>query len=171
MKRKLMAFALVLSMVLALMPAQASAAQMELPAPVMAPMALPGTEAQPLATTYEIEMTYTGPGKAELYATKAGARESVYFLADPDPGYKVSFAKCGYHKNQYDLELYYIGSNVYEIVMPDGDVKLDLEFVKIDTKSHNVKLTVSEGGMASVDQTTAKKGESLFAESGFQVNR
>ena len=164
MKRKLMALALVLSMALSLVPAGVSAAQMELPEPVMAPMALTEDTAQPLATTYEINMTYTGPGKAELYATKAGARESVYFLADPDPGYKVSFAKCGYHKNQYDLKLYYIGSNVYEIVMPDGDVKLDLEFVKIETKSHDVKLTVSEGGIASVDQKTAKKGESLFVE-------
>ena len=164
MKRKLMALALVLSMVLSLVPARVSAAQEEMPAPVLAPMALPEAEVQPLATTYQIEMTSTGPGKAELYATKAGARESVYFLADPDPGYKVSFAKCGYHMDQYKLELYYIGSNVYEIVMPDGDVKLDLEFVKIETASHNVKLTVSEGGMASVDQKTAKKGESLFVE-------
>ena len=164
MKRKLMALALMLSLVLALVPVHASAAQMQMPEPVMEPMALTGAPAMPQADTYKIEMTATGPGKAELYADKAGARESVYFLADPDPGYKVSFAKCGYHKNQYDLGLYYIGSNVYEIVMPDGDVKLDLEFVKLDTKSHDVKLTVSEGGMASVDQKTAKKGESLFVE-------
>ncbi|MBQ8354828.1 MAG: S-layer homology domain-containing protein [Oscillospiraceae bacterium] len=164
MKRKLMALALMLSLVLALVPVQASAAQEQMPEPVMEPMALTGAPALPQAATYKIEMTSTGPGKAELYADHAGARESVYFLADPDPGYKVSFAKCGYHKNQYDLELYYIGSNVYEIVMPDGDVKLDLEFVKLDTKSHDVKLTVSEGGMASVDQKTAKKGESLFVE-------
>ena len=164
MKRKLMALALMLSLVLALVPVHASAAQEQMPEPVMEPMALTGAPALPQADTYKIEMTSTGPGKAELYADHAGARESVYFLADPDPGYKVSFAKCGYHKNQYDLGLYYIGSNVYEIVMPDGDVKLDLEFVKIDTKSHNVKLTVSEGGMASVDQKTAKKGESLFVE-------
>ena len=164
MKRKLMALALMLSLVLALVPAQALAAQAQMPAPVLSPMALPQEPALPTADTYKIEMTSTGPGRAELYADKAGARESVYFLADPDPGYKVSFAKCGYHKNQYDLELYYIGANVYEIVMPDGDVKLDLEFVKIETKSHDVKLTVSTGGMATVDQKTAKKGESLFVE-------
>ena len=164
MKRKLMALVLALSLVLALVPAQALAAQVSMPAPVLTPMALPQTPALPTADTYKIEMTSTGPGRAELYADKAGARDSVYFLADPEPGYKVSFAKCGYHKNQYDLELYYIGANVYEIVMPDGDVKLDLEFVKIETKSHDVTLTVSTGGMASVDQKTAKKGESLFVE-------
>ena len=164
MKRKLMALALMLSLVLALVPVHASAAQMQMPEPVMEPMALTGAPTLPQAATYKIEMTSTGPGKAELYADKAGARESVYFLADPDPGYKVSFDKCGYHKNQYDLELRYIGSNVYEIVMPDGDVILNLEFVKIESESHDIKLIVSEGGMASVDQKTAKKGESIFIE-------
>ena len=162
MKRRALALVLALCMVLAMVPVRASAAQ-GLPEPVLAPAALPEL-AQPQAKTYSIEMTSTGPGKAELYAKTAGARESVYFLADPDPGYKVSFAKCGYYKDQYDMRLLYIGSNVYEIVMPDGDVKLDLEFVKIESKSHDVTVTVTGSGMASVDQTSAKKGESLFVE-------
>ena len=164
MKQRSFALILALCMVLAALPISASAAAVQAaPAPVLAPAALPALT-QPLAKTYSIEMSYTGPGYAELYATSAGARESVYFLADPEPGYKVSFAKCGYYMEQYDMRLIYIGSNVYEIVMPDGDVRLDLEFVPIETKSHNVKLTVSEGGMVSVDQKTAKKGESLFLE-------
>ena len=162
MKRRALALVLALCMVLAMVPVRASAAQ-GLPEPVLAPAALPEL-AQPQAKTYSIEMTSTGPGKAELYAKTAGARESVYFLADPEPGYKVSFAKCGYYKEQYDMRLLYIGSNVYEIVMPDGDVKLDLEFVKIESKSHDVTVTVTGSGMASVDQTSAKKGESLFVE-------
>ena len=162
MKRRALALVLALCMVLAMVPVRASAAQ-GLPEPVLAPAALPEL-AQPQAKTYSIEMTSTGPGKAELYAKTAGARESVYFLADPEPGYKVSFAKCGYYKDQYDMRLLYIGSNVYEIVMPDGDVKLDLEFVKIESKSHDVTVTVTGSGMASVDQTSAKKGESLFVE-------
>ena len=162
MKRRALALVLALCMALAMVPVRASAAQ-GLPEPVLAPAALPEL-AQPQAKTYSIEMTSTGPGKAELYAKTAGARESVYFLADPDPGYKVSFDKCGYYKDQYDMRLLYIGSNVYEIVMPDGDVKLDLEFVKIESKSHDVTVTVTGSGMASVDQTSAKKGESLFVE-------
>ena len=162
MKRRALALVLALCMVLAMVPVRASAAQ-GLPEPVLAPAALPEL-AQPQAKTYSIEMTSAGPGKAELYAKTAGARESVYFLADPEPGYKVSFAKCGYYKEQYDMRLLYIGSNVYEIVMPDGDVKLDLEFVKIESKSHDVTVTVTGSGMASVDQTSAKKGESLFVE-------
>ena len=162
MKRRALALVLALCMALAMVPVRASAAQ-GLPEPVLAPAALPEL-AQPQAKTYSIEMTSTGPGKAELYAETAGARESVYFLADPEPGYKVSFAKCGYYKDQYDMRLLYIGSNVYEIVMPDGDVKLDLEFVKIESKSHDVTVTVTGSGMASVDQTSAKKGESLFVE-------
>ena len=164
MKRKAMALVLTLCLVLAMVPVRASAAAVRsLPEPVLAPMALPEL-AQPQAKTYSVTMTCTGPGKAELYTKTAGARESAYFLADPEPGYKVSFAKCGYYKEQYDMRLIYIGSNVYEIVMPDGDVMLNLEFVKIDTKSHNVTVTVNGSGLASVDQKTAKQGESLFLE-------
>ena len=135
----------------------------QLPQPAVEPAALP-VLTEPTAKTYSVTLTSTGPGVAELYADKAGAQESVYFLADPEPGYKVSFDKCGYYKEQYDMRLIYIGSNVYEIVMPDGDVLLDLEFVKIASDAHDVTMTVSEGGMASVDQTSAKKGESLFVE-------
>ena len=133
------------------------------PEPAAAPAAMPGIVA-PLADTYSITMTSSGPGTAELYADAAGARESVYFLADPEPGCKVSFENCGYYMDQYAMELHYIGRNVYEIVMPDGDVLLDLQFVEIPTSSHDVKLTISGGGTAAVDQKTAKKGESLFLE-------
>ena len=162
MKQRSFALILALCMVLAALPICASAAAVQaVPAPVLAPAALPDRPALPQANTYSITMTYTGPGYAELYTDTAGARDSVYFLADPEPGYKVSFAKCGYYKDQYDMRLIYIGSNVYEIVMPDGDVLLNLEFVPIETESHDVRLTVSEGGMASVDQTSAKKGESV----------
>ena len=164
MKRKALALVLVLVMAVGLLPLSAqAAAPRSVPAPVAAPAALPEL-AQPLADTYSIEMTSTGPGKAELYAETAGARESVYFLADPDPGYKVSFENCGYYMKQYEMRLIYIGSNIYEIIMPDGDVRLDLQFVEIPSDSHDVTLTVSAGGMASVDQTAAKKGESLFVE-------
>ena len=162
MKRKALAFVLALALALSVVPGAAlAAAPLAVPAPTLAPAALPEL-VKPLAKTYSITMTSTGPGRAELYADTAGARESVYFLADPEPGYKVSFAKCGYYKEQYDLEFYYIGNNVYEIVMPDGDVLLNLEFVKIEGDSHDVTLTLSEGGSATVDQKTAKKGESLF---------
>ena len=163
MKLKALALALVLAMAVGMMPVSAAAATRSLPEPVVAPMALPGLTA-PAADTYSITLTATGPGKAELYNKTAGARESVYFLADPDPGYKVSFEKCGYHMEQHKMRLLYIGANIYEIIMPDGDVVLDLEFVPITSASHNVKLTVAQGGMATVDQKTAKAGESLFVE-------
>ena len=163
MKLKALAFALAIVLVLSAVPVQAqAAASLTMPEPVLAPAALPELSVQPQAKTYSIEMTCTGPGKAELYAKTAGARESVYFLADPDPGYRVSFDKCGYYKEQYDLKFYYIGNNVYEIVMPDGDVMLNLEFVKIEGESHDVKLTVGAGGSAVVDQKTAKKEEHIF---------
>ena len=163
MKLKALAFALALVLVLSAVPVQAqAAASLTMPEPVLAPAALPGLPVRPQAKTYSIEMTYTGNGRAELYATSAGARESVYFLADPDPGYRLDYSKSGYYMEHYDLEFYYIGNNVYEIVMPDGDVMLNLEFVKIEGASHDVKLTVGAGGSAVVDQKTAKKGEHIF---------
>ena len=162
MKQKALALVLALMLALSALPGSAlAAAPLRVPEPVLAPAALPGLT-QPQAASYSITMTSTGPGKAELYADTAGALESVYFLADPEPGYKVSFEKCGYYKEQYDMRLLYIGSNIYEIVMPDGDVLLDLEFVKITSDSHNIKVTASEGGTVTLDQTAAKMGESIF---------
>ena len=164
MKFKAMALVLALSLVLAMVPVRASAAApLAVPAPVMAPAALPEL-AEPQAKTYSVTMTCSGPGRAELYTKAAGALESAYFLADPEPGYRVSFDKCGYYMEQHKMRLIYIGGNVYEIIMPDGDVILDLEFVKIETKSHDVTVSVTGSGMASVDQTAAKMGESLFVE-------
>ena len=100
MKSKALALILALVLAVGLLPLSAlAAAPQAAPAPVAVPTALPEL-ARPQADTYSIEMTSTGPGLAELYADTAGARESVYFLADPDPGYKVSFENCGYYMNQ-----------------------------------------------------------------------
>ena len=168
MKDRVLALALALILALALVPSRAFAAQLKsLPEPALMPMAQ-GALPQPQAKTYSVTMTYSGSGKAELYNTSAGAGESIYFMADPEPGYRVSFEKCGYipepGEKKVDIFLKYIGANIYELKMPAGDVVLDLEFVKIETASHKVKLSVAAGGMASVDQKTAKKGESLFVE-------
>ena len=165
MKKRAFALALALCLVLGLLPGTVSAAAVRpLPEAVLTPMALPGNAAAPLSGPYTITMTFEGPGVAELYTTSANARERIYFLADPEPGYRVSFEKCGYYMEQYAMELYYIGSNVYEIVMPDGDVKLDLEFVAIESESHPVTVSANEGGMVSVSQSEAKAGESIFVE-------
>ena len=160
MKRKAMALLLALVMALSVVPVTAQAA-VTMPAPVVAPAALPELAA-PQAKTYSISLTYSGNGKAELYTTSAGAKDTVYFLADPEPGYAMDYSKSRYHHEAHDLSWAYIGNNMYAITMPDGDVMLNLEFVKIPTDSHDVKLTVSEGGTATADQKTAKKGESIF---------
>jgi len=165
MKQRAFALILALCMVLTVLPGFTFGAELQaLPAPVLAPAALPGSPAEPLAGAYTIEMTVTGPGVAELYADSANALESVYFLADPEPGCKVSFEKCGYYMDQHKMRLLYIGGNVYEIVMPDGDVKLDLQFVEIESEAHDVTVNSGEGGTVTVDQTRAKAGESLFVE-------
>ena len=165
MKTRIIGFLLALCLVLTLLPGTVSAAALhKLPGAKMGTMALTNAAVSPQKGQYSISLSFTGPGTAELYTTSADARSRVYFLADPEPGYKVSFEKCGYYKDRYEMELYYIGSNVYEIVMPDGDVKLDLEFVPIEGESHPVEIHVNEGGMATVSQTSAKAGESIFLE-------
>ena len=89
MKHRALALILALCLTLAVLPGRVSAAAVHsLPEPMVAPAALPELALQPTAQTYKITMSATGPGKAELYTTTAGAKESVYFLADPDPGYK-----------------------------------------------------------------------------------
>lgn len=149
MKNRVWALVLALILTLTLVPARAAAAQLErLPEPAFAPMAQAALT-QPQAKTYRVTMTYSGSGKAELYNTSAGAGESIYFLADPEPGYRLS-DNCGYYRPAEgemasNVELIYIGANMYELVMPAGDVLLELEFVKITTSSHDVRLTVSEG--------------------------
>ena len=169
MKRNAMALILAVCMILALVPVQASAAQLQaLPEVTLAPTALieiPQTQAD----AYGITMTAAGPGRAELYTQSAEAGQSVYFMADPDPGYKVSFEKSGYwpgEPGQVDknIKLYYIGANIYELIMPAGEVVLELEFVEIPTASHKVSLKANAGGLVTVDQQTAKKGESLFIQ-------
>ena len=165
---KRIAMALVLCLLLALMPVQASAAQLlPLPEPAAVPTALIELP-QPQGKTYSVTMTATGKGKAELYTTTAAAGESVYFLADPEPGYKVSFENSGYRlepgEPKVDIYLKYIGANLYELLMPAGNVELALEFVQIPTASHKVTLSASAGGIVTVDQNTAKKGESLFIQ-------
>ena len=168
MKHRIFALILVLVLALSLLPGRVLAAGFQmLPEPVLAPMPQ-AVLSQPQAKTYSVTMTSTGSGRAELYNNAAEAGESVYFLADPAPGYKVSFEKCGYYPEpgEQEVEIYlkYIGANVYELKMPAGNVVLNLEFVQITSANHNVRLAVSTGGMATVDQQTAKKGESLFVE-------
>ena len=134
MKKRVIGLILALCLMLGLLPGTVSAAaDRELPEAVMLPAARPAEVVRPMAGTYTITLTSSGPGTAELYTTSANARERIYFLADPEPGHRVSFDKSGYYMDQYEMELYYIGGNMYEIVMPDGDVKLDLEFVPIET--------------------------------------
>ena len=165
MKHRTFGLLMALFLLLGMIPGNVSAAQFQpLPQVVTRPAMEAAQTSHTMAGGYTITMTAEGPGTAELYSTSAGARERIYFLADPQPGYRVSFEKCGYRKGQYEMELYYIGSNMYEIVMPDGDVVLDLEFVPIETKSHPVSVTVGEGGMVTVSQTEAKAGESIFLE-------
>lgn len=171
--KKALALALALCMVLALMPVGVQAAAIgsvgQIPAqPTGISVGAVGDEtAQPLSDeTYTVNIEVvknSSHGTVEQYATNAKAGESVYFLANPDAGYLVEFGGS-YEYTYYEMELYYIGMDMYEIVMPDGDVDLEISFVKASGSNHNVTLNVSEGGSAVVTPTKAKEGESLILE-------
>ena len=91
MKRKALAIALVLCMVLSMVPMTAFAAQ---PAPqrgVMTPGAvgtLSTAAVTPNASSYSVTLTSSGKGEAQLLVSSpAQAGSEVYFLANPDDGY------------------------------------------------------------------------------------
>ena len=174
MKKKLLAFALALCMALSLLPAGVFAAPVTQTARIEAQprirteaAALPTLPAQPDAGNYKVSVEVvkgSSHGEIELSAASADARESVYLLANPDNGYLVEFGGS-YDYNHYDLELGYLGLDIYEIVMPDGDVDLEVSFVAAPGSNHSVNLSRNtNGGTISASRTKAKEGESVVIE-------
>ncbi len=174
MKKRILALALVLCMALSLLPASVFAAPAKRTAQIAAqPMiqaeseALPELPAQPDAGKYAISAKVvkgSSHGEIELSASSANAKESVYLLANPDNGYLVEFGGK-YDYTYYELELGYIGLDIYQIVMPDGDVDLEISFVSAPGSNHSVNLSKNiNGGTVSASRTKAKEGESVVIE-------
>ena len=174
MKKKALAFALVLCMVIAMLPVSVFAAPASKAIEIQAqpqiqalPEALPQLPAEPNAGNYKITAKVvkgSSHGEIELYASSADARESVYLLANPDNGYLVEFGGS-YDATYYDLELNYLGLDLYEIVMPDGDVDLEIKFVAAPGDNHSVNLSKNiDGGTLTASRTKAKEGESVVLE-------
>ncbi len=166
MKRKLIALVLACCLCLGVLPLGAYARDLASPmaAPVVRIDALPRLSGAELQGDHSVTMHVTGEhGTAELYATAAGTGESVYFLADPEPGYKVDLSGS-YYYGTVAPRLYYLGLNMYELVMPDGDAVLEVEFVQITSDAHRVVVDAQEGGVITVSQSTAKLGESFLLE-------
>ena len=174
MKKKALAFALVLCMVAAMLPVSVFAAPVKQTAQIQAqpqiqavPEALPELPAQPDAGKYKITAKVTkgsSYGEIELSASSANAQEAVYLLANPDDGYLVEFGG-NYDYTYHQLEIGYIGLDIYEIVMPDGDVSLEVKFVAAPGSNHTVNLSKNiNGGSISASRSKAKEGESVVVE-------
>ncbi len=174
MKKKALALALVLCMVIAMLPVSVFAAPVKQTAQIQAqpqiqavPEALPELPAQPDAGKYKITAKVTkgsSHGEIELSASSANAQEAVYLLANPDDGYLVEFGG-NYDYTYHQLEIGYIGLDIYEIVMPDGDVSLEVKFVAAPGSNHTVNLSKNiNGGSISASRSKAKEGESVVVE-------
>ena len=92
--------------------------------------------------------------------TEFAAGESVIFYAEPWYGYLAQF-----EVNAEDVELYYLGGNYYELIMPDQDVVMTAHFVPATGDYHYINMTCSNS-FAVVDCLTdedyndiAKPGE------------
>ena len=180
MKKKALAFALVLCMVIAMLPVSVFAAPVKQSARIEAlplnenrtqlpvePQALPELPAEPDAGKYKITAKVTkgsSYGEIELSASSANRGEAVYLLANPDNGYLVEFGGS-YDYTHYEMELGYLGLDIYEIIMPDGDVSLEVKFVAAPGSNHSVNLTKNvNGGTITASRSKAKEGESVVLE-------
>ena len=121
-----------------------------------------------LPDTYTFELLSNDPteetGIVISEGTEYAAGESVYFTVDPWYGYLVSFDAEPYDEA---LELYYLGGDYYELIMPDHDVTLTAYFVPASGSYHRISTTCSNS-FAVVDclidqneNDIAKPGEYL----------
>jgi hypothetical protein len=179
MKKKALAFALVLCMVLSMLPVSVFAAPVKQTAQIqpqgrieeqaqltVEPQALPEMPAEPDAGKYKITAKVTkgsSHGEYDLSASTADRGDKVYLMANPDDGYLVELGGS-YEYRYYEMEVVYIGMDIYEITMPDGNVSLELKFVAAPGSNHSIKLSVNNTayGTAEVSRTQAKEGESVL---------
>ena len=105
--------------------------------------------------------------------TEFAAGESVIFYAEPWYGYVVEFEAEG------ELELYYLGACCYELIMPDRDVTLTVNFVPAQGEAHFIRTTCENGEFYAVCDmdddfnSIAKPGEYVqflvMADDGFAL--
>ena len=163
MKKKALAFALVLCMVLSMLPVSVFAAPVsEAAAPLtannvgeLAPAAI-----EPNAKSYSVKISKTGKGTAELLVdSPAQVGSEVYFLADPDDGYLAEVYVDGIDPE----EVFYLGADMWGFIMPGNKVTLNVEFVAAEGEEHRISLCSADGGGRSqVTRTRAKAYESVL---------
>ena len=98
----------------------------------------------PQAETYTFELLTNDPseetGFVEVEGSEFAAGESVIFYAEPWYGYLVEFAV---QPEGLTPELYYLGGNYYELIMPECDVTLTAHFVPATGSYQYIKLNAA----------------------------
>ena len=162
MKKKALAFALVLCMVIAMLPVSVFAAQTQA-AVKAAPVELdklarelPGVSTQ---ASYKVTLTGGSHGTTELLVSSpAAAGSEVYFLADPDDGYLSEVYVSGIDPS----EVFYLGFDTWGFIMPSSRVTIEVKYVAAQGNSHRIKLYSGDGGQAELTRTSAKENESVY---------
>ena len=164
MKKKALAIALALCMVLSMLPVSVFAAQPQAvvkTAPVKLdelPRELPAISTQ---AKYTVSLSGGSHGSTELLVDSPAASGSeVYFLADPDDGYLAEVYVGGIDPE----EVYYIGADTWGFYMPSNKVTIEVKYVAAEGEEH--RINVYDGGVSSGDwalsRQDAKAGESVL---------
>ena len=163
MKKKVLAFALVLCMAIAMLPVSVFAAPASgrgAPVTTTTVGALEPAAVEPNAKSYSVKISKTGKGTVELMVdSPAKAGSEVYFLADPDDGYLANI----YCEGVDPEDVVYLGAEVYGFVMPSNKVTLTVEFVAAEGSSHSIEVYENGGyGDYALSRYQAKEFESVL---------
>lgn len=165
MKKKALAIALALCMVLSMLPMTAFAAQntdsaVVKTAPVkLESLARDKAALEVQAKSYSVTLTSEGSGTTQLLTdSTAQANSEVYFVADPDDGYLANIYVDGVNPD----EVYYLGMDVWGFVMPANKVTLKVVYVAAGGSSYSISVNSGEGGQYALSRTSAKEYESVY---------
>ena len=163
MKKKVLAFALVLCMVIAMLPVSVFAAPAGGRGALVTAAAVGELEpaaVEPNAKSYSVKISKTGKGTVELLVdSPAKVGSEVYFMADPDDGYLANI----YCEGVDPEDVVYLGAEVYGFVMPSNKVTLKVEFVAAEGSSHSVDVYENGGyGDYALSRYWAKEYESVL---------
>lgn len=100
----------------------------------------------------------SGHGQIELSVTAAAAGNTVYLVANPDDGYLAQISA------DRPVALCYCGLDTYSFTMPDGNVELQVSFVRAEGTDRTIGSEQSGGGSIHVSRTEARPGEAIVIE-------
>ena len=163
MKKKALAFALALCMVIAMLPATVFAADHgELLTKLTAGAPIGRVDAptvDPNSKSYTVKLTGGSHGTTELLVSStAQYGEVIRFLADPDDGYMAEIMVTGTETGLVE----YLGLDMYWFAMPESNVTIDVRYVATIGKQHDVNVRIGKGGRAALHRTSAAMSESIY---------